>query len=149
MFVCHSKFSFDWAEFIHLQCISYIFLLTNFIHDVALCTCCGVFIQYYKEEYTELDQFFMSEVLNYVNIVFTSVFTIECILKIIAFNPKVCYWSWSLQLCRLQTIDTFRLISCFQISRSFWRNLFLDYGGFLDWPHISLVIGLANAMTVT
>lgn len=34
--------------------------------------------------------FFIRKVLNYVNIVFTSVFTIECILKIIAFNPKVC-----------------------------------------------------------
>lgn len=49
-----------------------------------------VYIQYYKEEYTELDVFFADKVLNYVNIIFTSVFSVECILKIMAFNPKVC-----------------------------------------------------------
>jgi len=49
-------------------------------------------LQYYKEEknITDLDKLFTEQILNFVNMVFTSVFTVECILKIFAFNPKVC-----------------------------------------------------------
>ncbi|KAF6039999.1 CACNA1A [Bugula neritina] len=46
--------------------------------------------KYHKEDedLTPLDHLFKEKILNYVNIVFTSVFTIECALKIYAFNPK-------------------------------------------------------------
>lgn len=49
--------------------------------------------------------------LKYLNIVFTALFTLECVLKIIAFGPLVSCQDHMLR-CTLQTLDNYSLLCC-------------------------------------
>lgn len=60
--------------------------------------------------------------LKYLNIVFTALFTLECILKIIAFGPLVSCQDHMLR-CTLQTLDNYSLLFLFTHMR---ENLSLD-----------------------
>ena len=74
------------------------FVLYTFMHCInfpltwafALFQFCQPCSQYYTHEKTEAYRFY-SETLTRLNMVFTVLFSIECILKLMAFGPKV--WS--------------------------------------------------------
>ena len=36
----------------------------------------------------------LTTLLNYLNVVFTTLFTIEMVFKMVAFKPKVSYWTF-------------------------------------------------------
>lgn len=52
--------------------------------------------------------------LKYLNIVFTALFTLECILKIIAFGPLVSRQHHML-CCTLQTLINYLLLFCLSV----------------------------------
>lgn len=52
--------------------------------------------------------------LKYLNIVFTALFTLECILKIIAFGPLVSCQDHMLW-CSLQTLVNYLLLFCVSV----------------------------------
>lgn len=97
------------AAFTHLL------LLSNLSPD--LFSVCFTFCpQFYGAPYL------YEAMLKYLNIVFTALFTLECILKIIAFGPLVSCQDHMLR-CTLQTPDNYSLLFLFRHMR---ENLSLD-----------------------
>lgn len=61
--------------------------------------------------------------LKYLNIVFTALFTLECILKIIAFGPLVSCEDHMLS-CTLQILDNYSLLYCVSVYTHEGNSLF-------------------------
>ncbi len=109
---CTAEMAKCLAAFTHLLCSS-LESLTKYIFSVCLAFC----HQFYgaPELYESM--------LKYLNIVFTALFTLECILKIIAFGPLVSYQD-QMPCCTLQTLDGYFLLHCVSVHTQEEKSLF-------------------------